>query len=75
MIVCHENHSHMIKPDGSLWHGNSYLVPELEKQGWRQVVNPKRDYYSEFDQTHPSFREQEIINLNEDTDVLQVERI
>ncbi len=75
MIVCLENHAHLIKTDGSLWHGSSYLVPELEKQGWRKVVNPKRNYYPEFDQTHPSYKEQELINLNEDNNILEVEKI
>ena len=73
MIVCHENHAHLIKPDGSLWHGNSYLIPELEKQGWRQVINPKRNYYFEFDTTHPSYKDREKIGIEDTTEILQVE--
>ena len=63
----------MIKIDGSLWHGSSILIPELEKLGWRQVTNPKRTYYPEHDKTSPAYREQELIDVNEDTDLLVVE--
>ena len=73
MIVCQENHCHMIKLDGSLWHGSSYMIPELEKQGWRQVINPKRNYYFEFDTTHPSYKDREKIGIEDTTEILQVE--
>ena len=72
--VCNGAHIHMIGSDGGLRHiSQSYLIPELEKQGFRQVVNPKRTYYPEFDVTHPSYQEQQLVDINEDTDILVVE--
>ena len=71
--VCVCGKIHLIGLDGGLRLVASYLVPDLEKQGWRQVVNPKRNYYPEHDKTSPSYREQELIDLNEDTDLLVVE--
>ncbi len=75
MIVCSKSHFHLLGPDGGLRHIESSTVAlELEKQGFRKVLNPKREYYPEFDKTHPSYKEQETINLS-DNDVLEVERI
>ena len=73
--VCSGAHIHMIKNDGGLWHGAPELIVELEKQGWRQVVNPKRLYYPEYDKTHPSYRDETIVDINEDTDILIVEKL
>lgn len=73
MTICNGPHNHMIKIDGSLWHGSATLIPELEKQGWRVVVNPKRSYYAEYDKTSNSYRDETIVDVNEDTDMLDVE--
>lgn len=73
--VCNCGKIHMIKNDGGLWHGAQVLVADLEKQGWRQVVNPKRTYYAEYDKTSNSYRDETIIDINEDTDILMVERV
>lgn len=74
--VCSEPHAHLIGPDGGLRHiTQSKLIPELERLGFRQVVNPKRTWYAEFDKTHPSYQEQILLDPNEDTHLLQVERV
>ncbi len=49
----------MIKIDGGLWTGPERMIPELEKIGWRYVVNPKRNYYIEMDQTSPHYKSPE----------------
>ena len=46
----------MIKIDGGLWTGPERMIPELEKIGWKYVVNPKRSYYYEYDQTNPNYK-------------------
>lgn len=50
---------YMIGLDGGLRHIPAYMVNELQKQGWRIVQNPKRQYYPEFDRTNPNFKEQD----------------
>lgn len=71
--VCNLPHAHAIKTDGGLWHGPSAMIPELEKLGWHQVINPKRNYFFEYDTTHPSYKERERIGMEDNTEVLQVE--
>ena len=73
--VCNCGKIHLIGLDGGLRHVDSMLVPQLEKQGFRQVVNPKRTYFPEYDKTHPSYRDETIVDINEDTDILIVERL
>lgn len=74
MTICSENHAHMIAIDGGLRHiNNPAIMMELEKQGWRQVLNPKRTYYYEYDTTHPSYKEREKIGMEDDIEVLQVD--
>ena len=67
MIVCDKPHAHLIKIDGSLWHGPSGMVSDLEKLGWRQIINPKRTYYPEFDRTSANYREPNAEVVEEDT--------
>ena len=75
MNICSQNHTHLIGTDGGLRHISSpYLVPELEKQGWRIVVNPKREYYPEYDTTHPSYTKNQTIET-ENLDILQGEML
>lgn len=61
----------MIKADGGLWEGPSYLAEELKKKGWRYVVNPKRNYYPEYDTTHPNYKSEEDLEI--ESDILKVE--
>lgn len=42
----------MINPRGSLREIQAMMVPELKAQGWRVVVNPKRDYFPELDEAN-----------------------
>lgn len=46
----------MINLAGSLREVNQNLVPELKAQGWKQVTNPKRDYFPELDTTNKNFK-------------------
>lgn len=39
----------MVNPRGSLREIQAGMVPELKAQGWRIVVNPKREYFPELD--------------------------
>lgn len=41
----------MINTRGGLREVSSMMVEELKSQGWRQVVNPKRDYFPELDKS------------------------
>ena len=70
--ICDCGKAHLVGRDGGLRHLPSYLVSELEKQGFRQVLNPKRSYFPEFDQTHPSFK---TIEVEENPDILPGEWI
>lgn len=59
---------YIIGTDGTLRYMPAYLIPDLQKKGWRLVSNPKRTYYAEFDQTNPNWKspdepEQEIDTL------------
>lgn len=61
--------------DGKVRSVPSYMKDELLKKGWRIVINPKREYYFEFDQsikgnTTPT----ELENVSE-VDVLPIERL
>lgn len=49
----------MISIDGGLRQIPEYLVPELQKKGWKIIVNPKRNYYPELDQMSPYFKKEE----------------
>lgn len=51
--------SYLIAPDGGLRSIPNYLVSDLQKKGWRMVMNPKRTYYAEYDQTNPHYKEKE----------------
>lgn len=65
---------HVIGADGGLRHMKSYLIPDLIKQGWRRVDNPKRSYYPEFDHTNPHYQNEEFETI-ENPDVLPVIKI
>lgn len=69
-------YSHVIKRDGTLWHGDEMYVQEMFKQGIakQRVDNPTRTYYFEYDETHPSYKERQQIQMG-DGNVLQVEII
>lgn len=56
--VCNCNKVHLYATDGGLRHMPSYLVPDLQKQGWKVVVNPKRNYAPEYDQTSPYYKKE-----------------
>jgi hypothetical protein len=58
---------HMIGLDGSLRHTKPFMMPELQKLGWRKVDNPKRNYYPEYDSTNPSYQNETLV---EDSDSL-----
>ncbi len=68
---CSEQHA--IGLDGSLRHA----IPDalMIDKGWKIVNFPKRAWYPEFDQTHPQYREDHIIDYNEDTDTLIEEKL
>jgi hypothetical protein len=61
---------HVISVDGGLRHIKHYLIPDLIKQGWRRVDNPKRSYYPEYDKTSSSYKNEEFETL--DSDILPV---
>lgn len=39
----------VINTRGNLRYVQSGMIPELKAQGWKVVVNPKREYYPELD--------------------------
>lgn len=58
----------MVGIDGGLRRIPAYLSNDLQKKGWRIVLNPKRNYYPEYDQTSPHYHptndpEKEITTL------------
>jgi hypothetical protein len=59
--------------DGGLRYIPAYLIPDLQKQGWILVTNPKRTYYQEYDRTSPHYKEQVI--TEEQSDILYVDVI
>lgn len=61
--------------DGGLKHYESRMAQELGRLGWKHVNYPKRSYYYEEDRSHPSFKEKEQIDLEDNTDILKVEII
>ena len=63
----------MIKDDGGLWRGPSYLVDDLQRRGWKVVINPKRTYYPEHDKKHPNYKSEG--NIKKELDALPVEVI
>lgn len=63
----------LIGPDGGLRRVPAYMVNDLQKQGWRLVINPKRQYYQEYDSTHPNYKKPE--DQGEETDMVEVEII
>ena len=74
MIVCNCGKTHIIGVDGGVRHiASQSLITELERQGWRIVINPKRTYYAEYDTTHPSYKEHEKIGISDSTETLEVE--
>lgn len=64
---------HLIALDGGLRHMKPYLIPDLLKQGWVRVDNPKRSYYPERDKTNPSYQNEEF--TAQDSDVLPVTKL
>ena len=64
---------HVISIDGGLRHTKHYLIPELIKQGWRRVDNPKRNYYPELDQTNPQYKNEEFEEVS--GDILKVTKL
>lgn len=59
---------HMVGTDGGLRTIPSYLVDELTKKGWKLVINPKRNYYPEYDQTSPFYKR----NVNTTPDIADI---
>jgi hypothetical protein len=58
---------HMIKIDGQVGEFPAYMAAELGKRGYLVVVNPKRNYYIEHDQTLPSYKKTtSTVEMNED---------
>lgn len=43
--------------DGGLRKVPAHMVNALQKQGWHIVVNPKRQYFPEYDRTSPHYKE------------------
>ena len=66
--------THLIAPDGGLRHSKPYLVPELQRLGWRRVDNPKRNYYHEYDRANPSYKNEQVDGI-EDSDILSVTKL
>lgn len=75
MTVCVCSKTHMIFIDGGLRHIKGHKVEEMILRGAKVVVNPKRNYYPEFDRTHPSYKDEQLVDFNEDTDTLIVEKL
>lgn len=50
---------YLIGVDGGLRQVPAYMVNDMQKRGWRFVVNPKRQYYPEYDQTSPNYKKEE----------------
>lgn len=61
----------MIGLDGGLRRIPAYMASDMQKKGWLLVVNPKRLYYPEHDQTLDSYRKQADPNIELET--LEVE--
>lgn len=64
---------HAIGIDGSLRH--TVVNALLLEKGWKVVNNPKRVWYPEFDQTHPSYKENHLIESEDNSDILEVEKL
>lgn len=58
---------YLIGLDGGLRKIPAYMVNDLQKQGWRMVTNPKRNYYPEYDQTSPHYKPDNQIEPDSDT--------
>ncbi len=56
----------MINPRGGLREIQASLVPQLKEQGWKIVVNPKRDYYPELDNSGKNSRMQNVSEIDDD---------
>lgn len=72
MIENKNGHTYLISIDGSLKLIPNYLVNDLQKKGWSVVINPKRTYYPEHDQTSPHYKKTVSI---ESFDTLPVELV
>lgn len=57
--------------DGRLRWLPAYMIKDLQKQGWRLVTNPRREYFPELDQTSPHYKKEE--DPNQEIEELQVE--
>lgn len=65
MNVCNCTKAHMVATDGGLRHIDPLYVDELRAKGWKVVMNPKRTYFPEHDQTSPHYKkESEIENID-----------
>lgn len=41
-------------------------VPQRKSEGWKVVVNPRRDYYPEYDQSNKNIVPDTLTELNEE---------
>lgn len=62
----------MIGTDGGLRHIAPLYSEDLKAKGWKIVVNPKRTYWPEYDQTSKFYRKDDT-PLTVTSDVLEVE--
>lgn len=56
----------MINPRGGLREIQSSMVPDLKSQGWKIVVNPKRDYYPELDSSGKNSKTHSVSEIDDD---------
>lgn len=66
----------MIGVDGGVKYVPLYMREELLKKGWKIIVNPKMEYYPQYDQSLQGFRnESESVDEDNDNNFLEVKVI
>jgi len=65
----------MIGPDGKVRNIRSYMKDELLKKGFRVVINPKQEWYPQFDSSLKSNINPNITEVSEDSDFIRVEKL
>ena len=65
----------MVNTRGSLKYIQSSLVNDLKAQGWRIVVNPKREYYPELDQENKNNTAGPVAEELDQGNILQFEDV
>ena len=65
----------MVNIRGSLKYVQAGMVPELKAQGWRIVVNPKREYYPELDQENKNNNMGPVAEELDEGNILKYEEV